>query len=196
MWKTWVWSLGGEDPLEKGMATHSSILYWRISWIEEPGRLQSMSLQRVWLWLYLVPHSANSSIDRYINLSLHRNLNHISLLLLNWFIKIHYSLYILPFSILLCSLESCMYFSYSLQSFCRRKKGSPLSSTFLGVHPQISSIISSFSFIPLCLQLCNNLWMSISYLPILVKSWEYKNSRNCLQTDNCRMDPRDTFERH
>ena len=45
MWETWVQSLGWEDPLEKGMATHSSILAWRISWTEEPGRLQSMGLQ-------------------------------------------------------------------------------------------------------------------------------------------------------
>ena len=43
----WVGSLGSEDPLEKGMATHSSILAWRMPWIEEPGRLQSMGLQRV-----------------------------------------------------------------------------------------------------------------------------------------------------
>ena len=41
MQETWVWSLGWEDPLKKGMATHSKILGWRISWIEEPGRLQS-----------------------------------------------------------------------------------------------------------------------------------------------------------
>ena len=40
-------SLGWEDPLEKGRATHSSILAWRIPWIEEPGGLQSMALQRV-----------------------------------------------------------------------------------------------------------------------------------------------------
>ena len=39
--------LGGEDPLEEGMATHSSILAWRIQWTEEPGRLQSIELQRV-----------------------------------------------------------------------------------------------------------------------------------------------------
>ena len=39
--------MGWEDPLEKGMATHSSILAWRIPWTEEPGRLQSMGLQRV-----------------------------------------------------------------------------------------------------------------------------------------------------
>ena len=45
MWETWVRSLGGEDTLEKEMATHSSILAWRISWIEEPGRLQSMGSQ-------------------------------------------------------------------------------------------------------------------------------------------------------
>jgi len=39
MWETWVWSLGWEDPLEKGTATHSTILAWRIPWIEEPDRL-------------------------------------------------------------------------------------------------------------------------------------------------------------
>ena len=45
MWETWVQSLDWEDPLEKGMATHSSILAWRIPWTREPGRLQSMGLQ-------------------------------------------------------------------------------------------------------------------------------------------------------
>jgi len=45
--ETWVLSLGKKDPLEKGMATHSSIPAWRISWTEEPGRLQSMGSQRV-----------------------------------------------------------------------------------------------------------------------------------------------------
>ena len=39
MWETWVQYLGWEDPLEKGMATHSSILAWRIPWTEEPGRV-------------------------------------------------------------------------------------------------------------------------------------------------------------
>ena len=47
MWGTWVRSLGQEDPLEKEMATHSSIAAWRIPWMEEPGRLQSTGLQRV-----------------------------------------------------------------------------------------------------------------------------------------------------
>ena len=47
MSETWVRFLGQEDPLEKEMATHSSILAWRIPWMEEPGELQSMGLQRV-----------------------------------------------------------------------------------------------------------------------------------------------------
>ena len=45
--ETWVRSLGQEDPLEKEMATHSSILAWKILWTEESGGLQSMGLQRV-----------------------------------------------------------------------------------------------------------------------------------------------------
>ena len=47
MQETWVRSLGREDPLQKEMATHSSILGWRIPWTEEPGGLQSTGLQRV-----------------------------------------------------------------------------------------------------------------------------------------------------
>jgi len=47
MQETWIQSLGLEDPLEKGMTTHSSIIAWRITWIEEPGGLWSVGLQRV-----------------------------------------------------------------------------------------------------------------------------------------------------
>ena len=47
MWETWVPSLGWEDSLEKGMATHSSTLAWRIPWTEEAGGLQSMGSQSV-----------------------------------------------------------------------------------------------------------------------------------------------------
>ena len=47
MKETWVWSLGREDPLEKGMTTHSSIIAWRILWTEDPSGLQFMGLQRV-----------------------------------------------------------------------------------------------------------------------------------------------------
>ena len=57
MWETRVQSLGREDPLEKEMATHSSILAWKIPWTEEPGRLQSMGSQRVgqdWATFFLL----------------------------------------------------------------------------------------------------------------------------------------------
>ena len=47
LWETWVQSVGGEDPLEKEMAIHSSTIVWKIPWTEELGRLQSMRLQRV-----------------------------------------------------------------------------------------------------------------------------------------------------
>ena len=46
MQETWVRSLGGEDPLEEGMVTHSSILAWRVPWTEEPGRLRFTGLHR------------------------------------------------------------------------------------------------------------------------------------------------------
>ena len=45
--ETWVQALGWADPLEQGMATHSSILSWRMMWTKEPGRLQSIGSQRV-----------------------------------------------------------------------------------------------------------------------------------------------------
>ena len=61
MWETWVRSLGREDPLEKEMATHSSILAWRIPWTGEPGGLhQSMGSQRVkhdWATSLLLPYA-------------------------------------------------------------------------------------------------------------------------------------------
>ena len=51
MQETWVLSLGQEDPLEEGMATHSSILAWRIPWTEEPGSLQSHGVTKSWTQL-------------------------------------------------------------------------------------------------------------------------------------------------
>ena len=52
MQETWIRSLGQEDPLEEGMATHSSILAWRILWTEEPGGLQSIHrVSKSWTWL-------------------------------------------------------------------------------------------------------------------------------------------------
>ena len=47
MQETWVWSLGQEDPLEEEMATYSSVLAWKIPWMEEPGGLSSTGSQRV-----------------------------------------------------------------------------------------------------------------------------------------------------
>ena len=47
MWETWVQSLGWEDALDKGMATHSTFLAWRILWTEEPGGLQS-EMTKIW----------------------------------------------------------------------------------------------------------------------------------------------------
>ena len=51
MQETWVRSLGWEDPLEEGIATHSSILAWRIPWTEDPGRLQSVGVTKSQTWL-------------------------------------------------------------------------------------------------------------------------------------------------
>ena len=62
--ETWVRSLGQEDPLEKEMAAHSSILAWKIPWTEEPGRLQSMGSQRVrHNWATSLTHSRTLIID-------------------------------------------------------------------------------------------------------------------------------------
>ena len=54
MWETWVQFLGWDDPLDKEMAPHSSILAWRIPWTKEPGRLQSMELQIVYVLLKII----------------------------------------------------------------------------------------------------------------------------------------------
>ena len=48
MWETWVQSLGWEDPLEKEMATHSSVLAWETPWTEAPGGLESTGPQKSW----------------------------------------------------------------------------------------------------------------------------------------------------
>ena len=69
-------SLGPEDPLEKEMATHSSILAWWIPWTEEPGRLQSRGSQRVWHDLATKPHSHIYCIQLYWPLSISFTLQH------------------------------------------------------------------------------------------------------------------------
>ena len=65
--ETWVWSLGEEDPLERGMATHSRILACRIPWTEEPGGLQSMGSQRVghnWVTKHIVPAPRQLTLEQ------------------------------------------------------------------------------------------------------------------------------------
>ena len=57
MWETWAQSLGWKDTLEKGIATHSSILAWRIPRTEEPGRLQSMGVTKSWMQLNTYKHA-------------------------------------------------------------------------------------------------------------------------------------------
>ena len=69
MQETWVRSLGPEDPLEKGMATHSSVLAWRIPWTEQPGGLQSVGTQR-------------AGHDRVINTFFSSNVEHLFMCLL------------------------------------------------------------------------------------------------------------------
>ena len=64
MRETWVRSLGQEDALEKGMATHSSILAWRIPWTEEPGGLQTMGSQRV-----TVSKEISLAVILYVNIT-------------------------------------------------------------------------------------------------------------------------------
>ena len=65
MQETWVRSLGREDPLEKEMATRSSILVWEVPWIEDPGRLPSMGLQRVGHDL-VTEHESLSTVNTYM----------------------------------------------------------------------------------------------------------------------------------
>ena len=55
MQEIWVWSLGWENPLEKGMATHSRILTWKLPWTEEPGRDKVHGITRVWCDLATKP---------------------------------------------------------------------------------------------------------------------------------------------
>ena len=72
MRETWVRSLGGEDPLEKEMATHSTILAWRLPWTEEPGGLHSKGSQRVghnWTTSLSLSPSWKKTIQRYLGSS-------------------------------------------------------------------------------------------------------------------------------
>ena len=90
MWETGIQSLGREDPQEKGMATHSSILAWKIPWTAEPGRLQSMELQRVrhnWAtnthtWTTSPPVLESDKTEKLIPTKSHTSGKHACLILL------------------------------------------------------------------------------------------------------------------
>ena len=103
MWATWVQSLGREDPLGKGNATHPSILAWKTPWTEEPGRLESMGLQRLrydWatfshsLTLYNMPQYLGSSF--------------IISLFTYWSVPL-FNIYIFLFNLQKCSLHTKNY---------------------------------------------------------------------------------------
>ena len=66
MWETWVQSLGREDPLEREMATHSSTLVWKIPWMEEPGRLQSLGSH---VWLFATPRTVAHQAPLFMEFS-------------------------------------------------------------------------------------------------------------------------------
>ena len=68
MWGTWVLSLGQEDPLKEGMATHSSILAWRIPWTEEPGGQQSMGSQSDTTEQLSTQHISQSSYPHWFHI--------------------------------------------------------------------------------------------------------------------------------
>ena len=70
MWETQVLSLGQEDPLEKGMATHFSILAWRIPWREESGGLQYMGLQKLVMAEWLTQHNNTKLINHVVEVYL------------------------------------------------------------------------------------------------------------------------------
>ena len=115
MQKTWVRSLGWKDPLEKGTATHSNILAWRIPWTEEPGGLQSMGSQRV-------GHNRALSIH-FLKLNRSQNVT----VSWSWFVFILVFFFLTPSSVIpvdrtLCHLQfqceclSCFHLYYS----CKR----------------------------------------------------------------------------
>ena len=88
LYETWVQSLGGEDPLEKGVATHSSVLAWRIPCTEEPGVLPSIALQRVRHdWSYLAG-KPSSSLYTHCKLLAFKWHTHSTVTVLKWKVKV------------------------------------------------------------------------------------------------------------
>ena len=144
-----VWSLGLEDPLEKGMAIHSSILAWRIPWTEEPGRLQSMGSQRV-------------RNDWATNATKHlwRRFTCSDLRLTDWWFSLGGSLLIQPFRVIHKSLLNLFKFSSTFPYFASQT----LSWECLWHKIQKARVsqIGRQSTVTLILWLCSPLWYLFS----------------------------------
>ena len=112
MRETWVQSLGQEDPLEKEMATHSSILAWRIPWMEEPGGLQSTGSQRVIQDLATEQHTPHPHWTilawRFFRSQSKQNQNSEFKVFLSWFQSPHFTLS--------TWIHSCVYPSVQVES--------------------------------------------------------------------------------
>ena len=123
MRETWVWSLDREDPLEKEMATHSSILAWRIPWMEEPGGLQSMGSQRVghnWTTSLSLSH-CGGIYDENVS---QPHLRTLMWFLLAWYVLITQS----DFSFLFSFFKEIIVLCVVLDSVCLQEEESSVSS--------------------------------------------------------------------
>ena len=108
MQETWVWSLGQEDPLEKGMATHCSILAWSILWTEKPGGLQSMGPQKIrlnWATVTVIVQRSRIKGGHIIYIDLVPSGNHYSIL----------CIYMLVFTCFVHLFHFCLFFIFHIQ---------------------------------------------------------------------------------
>ena len=123
--ETWVWSLDLEDPLEEEMATHSSILAWRILWTEEPGGLQSMESQRVRHNWVTNTHTMNSLVNIFCNLFTTVSLS--TLKIIDKFFQNHLLInqrmgqtFLVAFSMFIPTTSHCMLFLVNRPLLCSR----------------------------------------------------------------------------
>ena len=155
MQKTWVQSLGREDPLEKEMATHSSILAWKIPWMEEPGRLLSVGLQRI-------RHDRATSLS-FLSLSFVYGSEKESLPGVPHLLPLHLHEFISYWTV----RKACLYWNlikHSKPSHDTDHKGVPPSRgpSLLGLLP-----IRCCLFTQLCLTLCDPIDYSMWGFPVL-----------------------------
>ena len=107
MQETWVWSLGQEDPLEKGMATHCSILAWSILWTEKPGGLQPMGPQKIrlnWATVTVIVQRSRIKGGHIIYIDLVPSGNHYSVL----------CIYMLVFTCFVHLFHFCLFFIFHI----------------------------------------------------------------------------------